>query len=79
MDPAFLSEDEVDYELALRHVSNLSSLPRRARAVRLRALMQSDSDNNICYNDSSHIMGSEQNIANYQTRVNDLIAQWNTA
>ncbi|XP_055610752.1 uncharacterized protein LOC129757668 [Uranotaenia lowii] len=79
MDPACLSEDEVSYELALRHVANLSSLPRRAKALRLRQIMLEDIRNNKIYENSSHIMDAEQNIRTCQDRVDNLLERLKVA
>ncbi|XP_055590749.1 uncharacterized protein LOC129742837 [Uranotaenia lowii] len=79
MDPACLSEDEVSYELALRHVANLSSLPRRAKALRLRQIMLEDMRNNKIYDNSSHIMDAEQNIRVCQDRVDNLLQRLKVA
>lgn len=75
MDPASLSEEEICYELALRHVNNLGALPRRARAVRLRALMQEDEIRGMIYDSSSHVMDAGDNISQCQTRVRELIPE----
>lgn len=63
MDPASLTEEEICYELTLRHVNNLGALPRRARAVRLRALMQEDESKGTFYDNSSHVMEVRNNIS----------------
>ncbi|XP_062700567.1 uncharacterized protein LOC109405945 [Aedes albopictus] len=75
MDPASLLEEEISYELALRHVNNLGALPRRARAVRLRALMQEDEIKGILYDNSSHVMDVGDNISQCQSRVRELIPE----
>lgn len=79
MDPACLTEEEISYELALRHVSSLSSLPRRARAVRLRALMKEDSSKHIYHENSSHVMDGETNIDMCQFNINELLSTLDTA
>ncbi|XP_062535431.1 uncharacterized protein LOC134204672 [Armigeres subalbatus] len=75
MDPASLTEEEIGYELALRHVTNLGSLPRRARAVRLRALMQEDEIKNTIYDTSSHVMEAVDNISQCQSEVSKIVSE----
>lgn len=79
MDPTCLSEEEVSYELALRHVNNLGSISRRIRAVKLRALMQEDDIKGNVYADSSHVMMPEDNIAQCLTRVREITASLDLA
>lgn len=79
MDPACLTEDEINYELALRQVPNLSYLPRRARAVRLRELIQDDSLRQIQYENSSQIMDRETNINLCQLNINEVLQSLDTA
>lgn len=79
MDPTCLSEEEIRYELALRHVSFLSSVSRRARAVRLRTLMQEDDMKGIYHADSSHVMNAAENIDQCMSRVHEMIPLINAA
>ncbi|XP_058465806.1 uncharacterized protein LOC131439148 [Malaya genurostris] len=79
MDPSSLTEEEIWYELALRHVNNLGVLPRRARSVRLRALMQEDEIKGTIYNSSAHVMDAADNISQCQIRVRELMPEMQSA
>lgn len=56
MDPTWLTEEEIEYELALRGAPDLKSLPRRARAVRLRAIIKDDEQNGRVHGSATHFV-----------------------
>lgn len=79
MDPACLTDEEINYELALRHVSNLSALPRRARAARLRVLIEEDTSKQVYYDDASYVMDEDENIKQCQRNTNEILLTLDTA
>ncbi|XP_055588515.1 uncharacterized protein LOC129740895 [Uranotaenia lowii] len=67
-----LNDEEMEYELALRHVSNLAPCSRRARVVKLKALVQEDTLRDTIYVNSEHVMSPELNIEVCQRAVVEL-------
>ncbi|XP_055584860.1 uncharacterized protein LOC129737726 [Uranotaenia lowii] len=67
-----LNDEEMEYELALRHVTNLAPCSRRARVVKLKALVQEDTLRDTIYVNSEHVMSPELNIEVCQRAVVEL-------
>lgn len=57
-----LTSEEIAYELALRHVVNLSSMTHRNKVMRLKDLVDEDNAKNTVYNSSEHVMDPSVNI-----------------
>lgn len=73
MDLTHLSNEEIDYELALRFVVNLGPSTHRNKVLKLRELMTQDEGNqDNVYRSSEHVMPSISNIETCQVRISEL-------
>ncbi|XP_055599075.1 uncharacterized protein LOC129748459 [Uranotaenia lowii] len=67
-----LSDEEIAYELALRHVTNLAPSTRRAKVVKLKALVQEDILRETNYVSSEYAMSPESNVEACQMAIQEL-------
>lgn len=73
MDLTHLSDEEIDYELALRFVVNLGPLTHRNKVLKLKDLItKEDALQNTIYHSSEHVMSSTTNIETCQKRIGEL-------
>lgn len=79
MDPLYLSEEELNYELALRHIRELGSATRRIKGVKLRAIIKQEFAENKYYDSSEHAMAADVNINHCQQQIKILIPMIETA
>ncbi|XP_058465380.1 uncharacterized protein LOC131438957 [Malaya genurostris] len=79
MDHSHLTSEEVDYELALRHVLNLSRTTHRGKVIRLKALIEQESLSDMKPTSSEHVMSALDNINVCQTQLDQLHLQTEAA
>ena len=72
MDFSHLTNEEVNYELALRHVRNLAQTTHRAKVLKLKALAQEDVIRETIHASSDHVMSPEDNIDTCQQQLEEL-------
>ncbi|XP_062705951.1 uncharacterized protein LOC115265651 [Aedes albopictus] len=72
MDYTQLTDEEVTYELALRHVVNLGPTTHRGKVLRLKALMQEESLRDSKPTSSEHVMSSQSNLEQCESQVHQL-------
>lgn len=74
-----LSEEELNFELALRHITGLGLTTRRNKCVKLRDAMAEDSTLGRTYPSSTHVMDDITNIEICQSRIKLLLPSLETA
>lgn len=79
MDPLYLSEEELNYELALRNITQLGSVTRRIKGVKLRSLIQQEFTKSIKHTSSDHALAAEVNIHRCEQQIKLLIPMIETA
>ncbi|XP_058834657.1 uncharacterized protein LOC131691918 [Topomyia yanbarensis] len=79
MDYTHLTNEEIDYELALRHVVNLGRTSHRGKVIRLKALTQQESLSDIMPTSSEHVMSAQANIEVCQAQLDTLHIQVDAA
>ena len=67
-----LTDEEIAYELALRHVTNLAPTTKRARVTKLKALVQEDILRDTVYVNSEYVMQPELNMETCQSAIREL-------
>ena len=72
MDFSCLSEEEILYELALRHIVNVGSLTHRNKVLKLKTLWQDEVEGNILHESSTHVMSPTVNIETCSAAINQL-------
>nr|XP_029725294.1 uncharacterized protein LOC115265170 [Aedes albopictus] len=72
MDYTHLTDEEVTYELALRHVVNLGPTTHRGKVLRLKALMQEEALRDNQPTSSAHVMSPQSNIEICETQIQQL-------
>ncbi|XP_062706813.1 uncharacterized protein LOC109421856 [Aedes albopictus] len=72
MDYTHLTDEEVTYELALRHVVNLGPTTHRGKVLRLKALMQEEALRDNQPTSSAHVMSPQSNIEHCETQIQQL-------
>nr|XP_029720641.1 uncharacterized protein LOC115262396 [Aedes albopictus] len=72
MDYTHLTDDEVTYELALRHVVNLGPTTHRGKVLRLKALIQEEALRDNQPTSSAHVMSPQSNIEHCETQIQQL-------
>lgn len=79
MDPLYLSDEELNYELDLRRCNQPAYATRRIKGVQLRALIQKEFAENVKYTSSEHAMPPDVNIHRCEQQVRLLIPMIETA
>lgn len=74
-----LSEEELNFELALRNIGNLGLATRRNKCSRLREAMTEDTTLGRTYPSSTHVMDDVVNIETIQSRIKLLLPAIETA
>lgn len=72
MDFTHLTDEEVNYELALRHVVNLGPTTHRGKVLRLKALIQEESLRDSKPTSSDHVMSTQSNLEQCESQVHQL-------
>ncbi|XP_058815288.1 uncharacterized protein LOC131678887 [Topomyia yanbarensis] len=72
MDYTLLTDEEVTYELALRHVVNLGPTTHRGKVIRLKAVIQEESLRDFKPTSSDHVMSPQSNIELCESQVQQL-------
>lgn len=72
MDYTHLNDEEMGYELALRHVVNLGPTTHRGKVIRLKALLQEESLRGNRPVSSEHVMSAQANIEICQLQAEQL-------
>lgn len=72
MDYTHLTDEEVTYELALRHVVNLGPTTHRGKVLRLKALIHEEASRNNQPTSSDHVMSSHSNIEHCEAQIHQL-------
>ncbi|XP_062711169.1 uncharacterized protein LOC115265398 [Aedes albopictus] len=72
MDFTHLTDEEVTYELALRHVVNLGPTTHRGKVLRLKALVQEESLKDNKPTSSEHVMSPQSNLELCEAQVHQL-------
>ncbi|XP_062534186.1 uncharacterized protein LOC134203324 [Armigeres subalbatus] len=72
MDYTHLTDEEVTYELALRHVVNLGPTTHRGKILRLKALVQEETLRDSKPTSSDHVMSPQSNIEHCESHINKL-------
>lgn len=73
IDPLHLSEEELNFELALRHITGLGLTTRRNKCIKLRDAMAEDATLGRSYPTSDHVMDDVTNIEFCQSRIKHLL------
>ncbi|XP_058828059.1 uncharacterized protein LOC131695805 [Topomyia yanbarensis] len=79
INPLHLSEEELNYELALRKIKGPAQSTRRDKCSRLQQAMEQDMRTGCFHTDSSHVMEDSRNIEACQSRVKLLLTPIDTA
>lgn len=74
-DPLHLSEEELNYELALRHIVGLGQTTRRVKCMRLKAALQEEMARGNAHTDLAPVMDDSTNIETCQSRIRLLLPQ----
>lgn len=69
IDPLQLSEEELNFELVLRHITNLGLTTRRVKCIRLRDAMTEDVSYQETYTSFTHAMDDSTSIEMCQSRI----------
>ncbi|XP_062707423.1 uncharacterized protein LOC134287993 [Aedes albopictus] len=70
MDLTHLSNEEIDYELALRFVVNLGPSTHRNKVLKLKELMSQEDETSM--HNSEHVMSSSTNLETCQNKISEL-------
>lgn len=79
IDPLHLSEEEINFELALRHITGLGLTTRRNKCIKLRDAMAEDLTLGRTHTTSAHVMDDAKNIEMCQSRIRNLLPSLETA
>lgn len=72
MDFNHLTEEEISYELALRHIVNVSSMTHRNKVLKLKALTQEEALRDVIHTSSDRAIDPTDNIENCSQGIQQL-------
>ena len=75
MEYAHLTDEEINYELTLRHVVNFGPATHRNKVLKLKTLVQEDQIRDTHYTNSEHVMSPTVNLEQCQARLSELQKQ----
>lgn len=79
MEFTHLTDEEIAYELALRHIHNVGAMTHRNKVLRLKALAQEEALRDIEYDRSGHVMDPSDDLENCSMGIKELQTLVNTA